>query len=177
MYSSFSLGSLSQWMFFISTSALFFVIGHLYSRSCSCLQESVVQSARSLDPGLFEVESTGTENIEAMASRSFSCNTGYAYDELTNLHHISNELKKRRVKGEANRARTETIIRKTVVAESKEQVFRECLTKMMPELLVVWDKDLKSGNLHKNKYSLNDKAERKKGGITLADLEEAADML
>jgi hypothetical protein len=47
---------------------------------------------------------------------------------------------------------------------------------MMPELLVVWDDDLKSGKLRKgNKW--DDTKEETIGGITFKTLEETADAI
>jgi len=66
-----------------------------------------------------------------------------AYEELTRLHKNKIILINKVAKGEANRARTATIQRKSDAATSGDLAFRHCVGAMMPELLAAWDNDVK----------------------------------
>ena len=115
------------------------------------------------------------DKFDSLASNAFSCNNRAAYDELTTLYARRIELEKHRARGEANRDRIAVISRKTGQAESAERAFRSCVAKMVPELLKMWDEDLTKNQLRIREKLINNKYD--KDGVSLADLEETADML
>ena len=127
-----------------------------------------VNSGLKQEPEMFN----GVDNL---AKKAFSCNDRAAYDELTQLYVRRTELEKHRAKGEANRDRIATINRKTIQAESSEQAFRTCLKKMVPELLIMWDDDLREGKLRFKDILANSRYDE--NGINLKILEETADEL
>ena len=122
-----------------------------------------------LRPNIFESE------ISTLSEHQYSCNTLSAYEELTNLHSRAKELESKRKRGEANRARQATIERKANAASSAERAFRSCIATMVPELLSIWETKLKEGKL--DLHSWNEVDEKSQAGITLLDLEGAADDL
>ena len=111
-------------------------------------------------------------DLSSMSSQSFACNTRRAFDELTRLHRRSSELESRQRRGEANRARTATIVRKTGQARAAEASFRSCVKDMMPELLERWESDLKSNKLNFRKW--DEFSEQLVDGVTLEDLQKTA---
>jgi hypothetical protein len=117
----------------------------------------------------------GYDEVDASARNAFSCNSHAAYDELTKLYSRRVELEKHRARGEANRDRTAVILRKTGQAEAAEQAFRSCVGKMVPELLKVWDDDMRKNRLRVREKLMNSKYDQ--DGVNLAVLEETADML
>mmetsp|Transcript_6564 Transcript_6564/g.21888 ORF Transcript_6564/g.21888 Transcript_6564/m.21888 type:complete len:194 (+) Transcript_6564:804-1385(+) len=93
------------------------------------------------------VEKSNLGEIMSLGSNEYSCNTVGAFDELTQLHQRSVALDERRAKGEANRARSATIQRKTGNAHVAESTFRMCVQKLIPELLSAWDERAKRKDL------------------------------
>lgn len=114
------------------------------------------------------------DRLDSLASSAFSCNTRVAYDELTILHARRVELEKHRARGEANRDRVAVISRKAGQAESAETAFRSCVGKMVPELLQLWEDDLRKNQLRVREKLTNNNYD--KVGINLAVLEKTADM-
>ena len=113
------------------------------------------------------------QNLEEISSKPFSCDARGAFDELTSLYKHRIDLQARHKRGEANRARTATITRKTQQAEAAEGAFRICVQKMVPELLGIWDDMLKKNQLDlRNSNKFYDK-----DGITMEVLKKTADML
>lgn len=158
-------------------------LGHLLSRqhfstSCNVPVIPEPKSFSATDVEHYQLDSLNTLNIEnSMKLESFSehqyaCNTRGAYEELTNLHKRSKDLDEHKKRGEANRSRQATIVRKADAARAAEHAFRECVSTMMPELLNFWDESLKKGDLNFHTWS-----EEKNNGITLALLEDTADTI
>ena len=115
-----------------------------------------------------------SEEIMLLSRNEYACNTLGAFDELTALHQRSAELDKRKVKGEANRARTATMERKITSAHVAESTFRMCVQKLIPELLDVWD-----GQMKRNELPIQHtrKGHKEEDGIDLGDLENMANAL
>lgn len=115
-----------------------------------------------------------SEEIMLLSRNEYACNTLGAFDELTALHQRSAELDKRKVKGEANRARTATMERKITSAHVAESTFRMCVQKLIPELLDVWD-----GQMQRNELPIQHtkKGHKEEDGIDLGDLENMANAL
>lgn len=114
-------------------------------------------------------------DMSSMSSQSFACNARRAFDELTRLHSVRSDLEARQSRGEANRARTATIVRKTGQAKAAEASFRNCVKDMMPELFVRWESDLKSNKLNFRKW--DEYSEELVGGISFEDLQKTAEDL
>lgn len=143
-----------------------------YSRSEEYSSRDIA-SATSPD---FEEESVRVyDTLDDLGSKEFSCNPRGAYEELTNLHYYRTKLEKHQKRGEANKARTATILRKVQQAEAAESAFRSCIQKTIPEVLKVWDGDLQKKSL-RNAFLLYDK-EQDKNGIDLKVLQDTAVML
>jgi hypothetical protein len=160
---------------FFSICIVSFGIGFLFGERNSAFLDEVA-SCKYAPFERSEESALTADKLMVMSAHQFSCNTELAYEELTKLHQTSARLKEHVKRGEANRDRTQTIIRKSLGAQKSEQSYRSCLEKMMPELLVVWDDDLKSGKLRKgNKW--DDTKEETIGGITFKTLEETADAI
>lgn len=115
------------------------------------------------------------DRIDSLSKDPFSCNTRGAYDELTRFYTHRIKLEERMKMGEANRARTATISRKTAQSESAEQAFRTCVKTVMPQVLDLWDKDLRNKNLRIKHILTNYKYDN--AGINLSALEKTADEL
>jgi hypothetical protein len=106
---------------------------------------------------------------------ALSCNTRSAYEELTRLHSRREQLEQREKRGESNRARSATIIRKAQEARAAEGAFQACLRNTIPELLMVWNEDLKTNSVRLKEASFNKLHD--KDGVNLDVLQETADML
>ena len=119
--------------------------------------------------------SKGFMELEELSSKPFSCNTRSAYEELTRLHSRREQLEQREKRGESNRARTATIIRKAQEARAAEGAFQACLRNTIPELLMVWNEDLKTNSVRLKEASFNKLHD--KDGVNLDVLQETADML
>lgn len=111
----------------------------------------------------------------SLSEHQNSCNTLKTFEELTHLHKKAKDLKEHNRRGEANSVRRATIARKANAAFAAENAFRTCVGTMMPELLSLWDSKLKNGELNFREWS--DATEKHITGITLATLEETADVL
>jgi len=110
-----------------------------------------------------------------LAPQAFSCNTQRVLDELTRLHGISKMLVARNERGEANRARTANLARKTGQAQAAEASFRSCVRDMMPELLESWERDLNSNKLKPHNW--DEIQEQQVDGITFEVLQSTAEEL
>ena len=119
--------------------------------------------------------SKGYMELEELSSKPFSCNPRGAYEELTRLHSKREQLEKRQKGGESNRARTATIIRKAQEAQAAEGAFRSCVRSTLPELLMIWDEDLRTNSVKLKDASFNRFLD--KDGVNLDVLQETADML
>ena len=119
--------------------------------------------------------SKGFMELEELSSKPFSCNTRSAYEELTRLHSRREQLEQREKRGESNRARTATIIRKAQEAQAAEGAFRSCVRSTLPELLMIWDEDLRTNSVKLKDASFNRFLD--KDGVNLDVLQETADML
>ena len=111
----------------------------------------------------------------SLSEYQYSCNAQKAFEELNSLHIKTQELEKRKRRGEANRSRQAIITRKAAAASAAENAFRKCTESMMPELLKLWEDKLKRGEVNSGVW--NDEVEDKIDGITFALLEETADTL
>jgi len=159
-----------------------FIGGYLANNSRQCsdrehsshftLQQGVkdfdVSLRRKLGVELFD-------KVDSLASNAFTCNNRAAYNELTTLYSRRVELERHRARGEANRDRIAVISRKAGEASSAEHAFRSCIAKMAPEVLQLWDDDLKKNRLKIRENLVNKNYDR--DGINLAVLEETADKL
>ena len=113
-------------------------------------------------------------SIYSFSGEKFACDTDRAYHQLTRLHQRSLGLARKK-SGQSNRARTETIIRKSGQAASAEKAFRVCLSDMMPELLARWDYDKENNSLNQNSW--DNSKEEGINGITKSVLIETAEDL
>jgi len=112
-----------------------------------------------------------------LSENQYSCNAQRAFEELTALHIRAQKLSQHDSAGDANLSRIRTISRKAGQAQAAEHSFRQCISSMMPELLLEWDKQAKNG-IH-NKRNWNEKSEQALGedGISFETLEASADLL
>lgn len=166
----------------LSFVALGFIGGSLTNNSRQCSEQ--LHSSRFMDQQGTEVldirshqnfEVDMFDKLDSLTSIAFSCNSRAAYDELTSLYSRRVDLQEHRAKGEANRDRIAVISRKTGQAEAAETAFRSCVGKMMPELLRMWDDDLRKKQLKFRKRKSNKNYDE--DGINFSVLEETADML
>ena len=121
-------------------------------------------------------------NLQALAFKStgasFSCNAEGALENLAKLHTRRIHLEERRQQGEANRARTANIERKTGEAISVERAMRSCMESVIPEVLHAWDDQLqRNKNLGQRWWTNTIESELKEFGIDLQSLERAAEDL
>ncbi|CAL6333917.1 unnamed protein product [Bathycoccus prasinos] len=114
------------------------------------------------------------QDLSTLVSAKFSCNPYSAFERLSRLHKNRVRLDKKRKKGEANRARTATIVRKAGVADAEESAFRNCLQLVLPEVLEEWDQKAANSQLS---VGWDEGSEKKISGITFTQLEESADEL
>ena len=170
------------YMLCLSFVALGFIGGSLTNDSRQCNEQ--LHSSRFVDQQGEEILNISSrrklgvemfDKLDSLTSIAFSCNTRAAYDELTSLYARRVNLQEHRAKGEANRDRIAVISRKAGQAESSETAFRSCIGKMMPELLWLWDDDLRKNQLRIREKLSNKNYDR--DGINFAVLEETADML
>ena len=148
-----------------------FLLGKRSTGTFSCSVENVKGNIQMIDQNIDIKDITD----QTSSSQSFSCNTRRVLDELTRLHKISDMLESRRKRGEANRARTATIVRKAGQAQAAEASFRRCVGDMMPELLESWESDLKSNKLNLRRW--DESAEQQVDGITFDVLRKTAEEL
>ena len=120
------------------------------------------------------IDGEGAELV-SLSEHQNSCNALKAFEELTHLHKKAKALEEHHRRGEANSVRRATIARKANAAMAAEKAFRACAGTMMPELLRLWDRKLKSGELNFREW--DDAKEKSISGITFATLEETADVL
>lgn len=113
--------------------------------------------------------------LESFSALEYSCNSGAAFEQLTNLHKTAKDLNEHNKRGEANLSRQATVSRKANAARAAEQAFRKCVSTMMPELLNFWDDSLKKGEVDFRAW--NEVSEEKINGITQAILEKTADFI
>ena len=116
------------------------------------------------------------QSLESLSARQYSCNSLAAFEKLTHLHHQTIYLEDRQKRGESNRARTATIIRKAGQARAAESAYRDCVSSMMPELLDLWDEKAKHGQVNTGGWSEKNEKEVT-NGITMKELNSMADML
>jgi len=113
------------------------------------------------------------QDVGLLAHNQYACNTIAAFEELTSLHGRTIYLEKRHKNGEANRDRSASIERKVGEARAAESSFRQCVKKMMPELLNSWDE-----KASKNELKLTSKKHKEANNeINLQVLRETADAL
>ena len=110
-----------------------------------------------------------------LSENQYACNAQRAFEELTALHIRAQKLSQHDTAGDANLSRIRTISRKAGQAQAAEHSFRQCMSSMMPELLLEWDKQAKN----EIKKEWNEKSEQALGedGITFNTLEASADLL
>ena len=113
-------------------------------------------------------------SIYSFSGEKYACDTDRAYHQLTRLHQRNLDLATKKT-SQSNRARTETIIRKSGQAAAAESAFRLCLRDMMPELLAHWDHDKDKNSLKQNSW--DDSNEESIDGITKSVLIETAEAL
>jgi len=167
-------------LFFFASLIAAFLTGHILSSRCKIPKHMSSEGRNSCrDPVLkdpmFLQSQVDSDNLKvaSLASKEFSCNSQFAFEELTRLHKRHQQLEAHLKKGEANRDRSAVILRKTGQARAAENAFRECMNSMMPELLSEWDALLESNKI--NFYAWDDKNEAEHNGITLEVLNEVAD--
>lgn len=160
--------------------ALFFALGLSYGSRYHSLSTKLVREARMCKTFTQETSNRTLTGVSAayqeekyadIGSSPFSCNVMRGYQELSRLHERSVQLTKHMKKGEANRDRTATIIRKQGNAMAAEGAFRKCVGDLIPELLAKWDEDLKKGL---KLYTWDEKKEKDIDGISFEILEETA---
>lgn len=120
-------------------------------------------------------ESAGNDSFFKLSENQFSCNAQKAFEKLTLLHFRANNLAEHNKRGDANKARTETVLRKFGQASSAEASFRICLSSIMPELLSKWDNELAHGKINVKAWSEDNEINIE--GITFETLERTADAL
>ena len=148
-----------------------FLLGKRSTATFPCRVDNVQDNIQTIDQNIDIKDITDLTS----SSQSFSCNTRRVLDELTRLHKISDMLESRRKRGEANRARSATIVRKEGQSKAAESSFRRCVGDMMPELLERWESDLNSNKLNLRKW--DESAEQQVDGITFDVLRETAEEL
>ena len=165
--------------FFLGYASKFATLYKLNSSSCPDNYNYNLETSNS---SVLEREKTevSTENkfseFLGFSKFKFACNSQTAYEELTRLYLKRQQLEEHNSRGEANRDRKATILRKTQQARSAEGSFKLCVKSMLPELLTKWEDDLKKGLLRRN-TQWSDRAEEEIGGITLKTLEETTILL
>ncbi len=118
--------------------------------------------------------SSADEELFILSEKKFACNAQSAFEELSRLHRKRNKLHEHELRGDANRARSQTIDRKANAAEAAETAFRTCIGVMMPELLEFWDDKKKRNQIH-SKW--DDSRENAIDGVTFDTLEQTAEEL
>mmetsp|Transcript_5393 Transcript_5393/g.17062 ORF Transcript_5393/g.17062 Transcript_5393/m.17062 type:complete len:216 (+) Transcript_5393:599-1246(+) len=112
------------------------------------------------------------------ASASFSCNVEGALENLAKLHTRRVNLEKKRKRGEANRARTANLERKTGEAISAERAMRSCMESVIPEVLHAWDAQLpRNQKLGQTWWTDTKESDLKESGINIRTLERTAEDL
>jgi len=155
-----------------------FATGFLVNTTSNCyslgvnLEAEVPEHVNHLKTEDLLQQSFGIEDVFKHSEEAFSCNSRLAFEELTRLHMRSLQLQSRRRQGEANRARTASIIEKAGQATAAEKSFRKCVSDMMPELLADWDKKLEMNQL---KQPWNE--DKIPNSITFEELEKTATLL
>lgn len=146
-----------------------------YPSMKTCTNEIAKLEAESYIPSHQHLDRVQSNEFLDFSKSQFACNSQAAYEELTRLHFKRIQLETHNKRGDANRDRTSTILRKYQSASSAESSFRSCMNSMIPELLDKWDEDLKGGKVSLRKWSQSD--EVKINGITLQTLEETANAI
>lgn len=153
----------------------------LVSTTCNMTELSDQESFSKSDTQNHYIDNLDMHNTEkesildTFSSHRMLCNARGAYEELTKLYRRSKDLNEHKKRGEANLSRQATISRKANGARAAEHAFRECVHTMMPNLLNLWDESLKKGEI--NFRGWNDAREEKNDGVTLALLEDTADLI
>tara|TARA_B100000519_G_C14254508_1_gene444312 strand:+ start:2580 stop:3089 length:510 start_codon:yes stop_codon:yes gene_type:complete len=150
-----------------------FVAGYLAQNSApkeNCGWE-ISEMGNSPDSSNHLEEYEKMQDITLLGSKEYACNTLSAFEKLTSLHGRTLALETRQRTGEANRVRTATIKRKVGEARAAESSFRQCVQKMVPELLISWDE-----KASRNELRFNEKHEDA-NGISLEVLQQTADAL
>lgn len=127
---------------------------------------------------LHEEKSPGSQLTDVfflLSNKKFSCNAQHAYEHLSKLHGKRDKLYKHKGRGDANRARIQTIDRKASAAEAAELAFRSCIGVMMPELLELWDDKNKRNQMHSKLW--DDSKEEAIAGVTFDVLKRTAEEL
>lgn len=166
----------------ILCSAFSLLLGIFFShKTKTCTQlarddglSSISQSFTQESTGSVQVSNSDLDELTAMASDKFSCNPRSAFERLTRLHKNRVKMDEHRKRGDANRDRIATITRKAIAADAEENSFRNCVKLVLPELLDHWDLKAAKGQLS---VGWDEDSENKNAGITVAELEAAADEL
>ena len=165
-------------------SACSFLIGLYLGTRIECYPKPTYELLESLDKDKTDKNSKTslipavyalTDDLTTLSSKEFACNTRLAFDHLSKLHARRINLDEHRKRGDANRARIGTIIRKATAADAAEGAFRGCLSMMMPELLELWDDKNREGKINMKDWS--SEKEKNIDGITRETLEQTASAL
>lgn len=165
----------------ILCSVFSFALGAILGHELKSCANPGYEGKWSTEPGKVIVESLQSDredkeqqDLSSLVSAKFSCNPYSAFERLGRLHKNRVRLDKRREKGEANKARTATMVRKAGTADAEESSFRNCLKLVLPEVLEAWDQKAANSQLS---TGWDEDSEKEISGITFTQLEKAADEL